>query len=130
MIIEHVALWTQDLEKSRSFYCRYFEGRAGDKYINPRTGFESYFISFDAGARLEIMAVPGKSARESDSEKYSGYSHVAFALESNREVDDITARITDDGFVLASEPRSTGDGYYESCVLDPDNNRVEITARA
>jgi lactoylglutathione lyase len=128
MRIEHVALWTRDLERLRTFYETYFEARAGAKYVNARTGFESYFLTFEGGARLEIMRLPELApAGESGAPERVGYGHLALAVGSEALVDALTARIKADGHTLLSGPRRTGDGYYESVVLDPDGNRVEIT---
>jgi len=126
--IEHIALWTNDLERSRQFYETYFGARAGEKYSNPKKGFESYFLAFSSGARLEIMRIPGISTAHADShQQFSGWVHVAFSVGSESEVDALTARLAGDGFQALDGPRRTGDGYYESVVLDPDGNRVEIT---
>ncbi|MBN1287508.1 MAG: VOC family protein [Anaerolineae bacterium] len=127
MRIEHVALWTRDLEGMKDFYVEFFGGAPGDKYTNPKTGFSSYFLSFDAGARLELMQMEAVSANENDIEQpYTGWTHVAFAVGSREAVDALTARLGAAGCRVASGPRVTGDGYYESCILDPDGNRVEI----
>lgn len=129
MHIEHVAIWTQDLERLVSFYETYFQGQAGDKYVNPATGFESIFVTFAAGgARLELMRRPDvtKPGKEPGAETI-GCAHLALSVGSEAQVDALTARLESDGFAVVSGPRRTGDGYYESCVLDPDGNRVEIT---
>jgi lactoylglutathione lyase len=126
--IEHVALWTKDLEKSRAFYQTYFDCAAGKKYRNPKTGFESYFLSFDSGSRLELMhmgRIP--TNRNSVEEQYIGLIHLALSVGSEDEVLAITEKLRRDGFPIVGEPRTTGDGYFESCVLDPDENRIEIT---
>jgi len=129
MRIEHVALWTCDLERSRAFYVTYLGGTANDKYTNPRTGFESYFLHFDDGARLELMQMPGIVESAHSSEQQSlGWIHVAFEVGDRSAVDALTERLRVDGFRVASAPRVTGDGYYESVVLDPDGNRVELVA--
>lgn len=128
MIIEHVALWAHDLEKSREFYCKYFGGKAGEKYVNESKGFESYFIRFETGARLEIMHMRGKTGPEDSAERYTGYSHFAISVESKSLVNTLVLQIEEDGYPVVSGPRTTGDGYYEACVLDPDGNRVEICA--
>ena len=128
MKIEHIALWTDDLEKLKAFYEEYFGGKSGTKYMNPESGFESYFIMFDGGARLELMrqpmvlSHPGENGRQ-----YLGYAHMAFSVGSSEAVDSLTERLYKDGYEVISGPRTTGDGYYESCILDPDGNRVEIT---
>ncbi len=128
MRIEHVALWTRDLENLKNFYQEFFSGKAGSKYVNPKTHFESYFIEFESGARLEIMKRPDVlSVREDIRREHVGYTHIAFSVGSKEKVDTITEKLRDNGFSVVSEPRLTGDGYYESCVLDPDRNRVEIT---
>lgn len=125
MKIEHAALWTRNLEDSREFYTEFFQGKAGIKYTNPKTGFQSYFISFDDGARLEIMHMPNCSKRPMD--QLSGFSHIAFSAGSIEAVVNLTAAIKARNFSVVREPGFTGDGYYESCVLDADNNRIEIT---
>jgi len=126
MKIEHMALWTRDLEASKGFYCEYFGGTAGALYSKD-DGFRSYFISLDAGARLEIMTMPAVEDGAHTEERHYGYSHLAFAVGSEQGVDELTARLAAGGVTVISGPRRTGDGYYESCVLDPDGNRVEIT---
>lgn len=128
MRIEHVALWTSNLENMKNFYEEHFDGQVSSKYVNPKTHFESYFIAFDSGARLEIMKKPSLLVGKSDSDgQYPGYVHIAFSLGSKEKVDGMTEQLRNKGFQVVSEPRTTGDGCYESCILDPDGNRVEIT---
>lgn len=128
MRIEHVALWTSNLENMKEFYEEFFDGEVGSKYVNPKTHFESYFIAFESGARLEIMRKPSLLIGEGSSDRqYAGYAHIAFSIGSKEKVDTMTERLRNKGFQVISEPRTTGDGYYESCILDPDGNRVEIT---
>lgn len=128
MPIEHLALWTRDLERMRRFYSEFFGGEAGGMYHNEATGFRSYFISFGPGARLEIMEKPVVGeGNYNDDMPLAGYAHLAFAVGSEAGVDELTARLAAGGYPVVSGPRRTGDGYYESCVLDPDGNRVEIT---
>jgi len=124
--IEHVAVWTRGLERLRAFYETYFGARAGEKYVSVAQQFSSYFLTFPSGARLELMQVPDLEAR-AKGELHVGYSHLAFAVGSREAVDGLTARLAQDGYQVVSGPRETGDGYYESCVLDPDGNRVEVT---
>lgn len=126
MRVEHVAVWTADLERLRSFYERYFAAEASPRYVNEAKQFQSYFLCFASGARLELMQKPGLSVG-ADAEGSFGYSHVAFSVGSQSEVDALTERLRTDGYIVAGEPRRTGDGYYESVVLDPDGNRIEIT---
>jgi lactoylglutathione lyase len=126
--IEHIAIWTEDLERLKEFYSRYFDATAGDKYFNPRKKFESYFLSFQSGCRLEIMRMPGIDARDRDALKqFQGLTHYAISVGSVERVNQLTELLRSDGHTIASEPRTTGDGYYESVILDPDGNRVEIT---
>jgi lactoylglutathione lyase len=128
MRIEHIALWTRDLERMKRFYEDFFGGKAGEIYYNQKTGFKSYFVSFGSGARLEIMGKPAvDEGVYNDDAPLAGYAHLAFAVGSEAGVDELTARLVDQGYPVVSGPRRTGDGYYESCVLDPDGNRVEIT---
>ncbi len=126
MIIEHVALWVGDLERSMEFYTKYFNGTANAKYTNA-SGFSSYFVSFSSGARLEIMSKPGAASESGGHERLSGYSHLAFSAGGRDKVDALTDALRAAGYKVLSGPRFTGDGYYESCVSDPDGNRVEIT---
>jgi len=125
MKIEHVALWTPDLERSRAFYETYFGAVAGDKYTNTSKQFQSYFLSFTDGARLELMQMP--DIVDAPSAQHFGWIHIAISVGSKVDVDALTDRLRNDGYTIASEPRTTGDGYYESVVLDPDGNRIEIT---
>lgn len=126
MKIEHIALWTCDLERMRSFYERYFGAHAGVRYENPRKQFASYFLTFVSGARLELMQSPLVEATNGGTAS-QGYAHLAMAAGSEQAVDALAARLRADGYALIDGPRRTGDGYYESVVLDPDGNRIEIT---
>lgn len=128
-MLEHVALWTPDLERSRAFYERYFAGRANDRYTNARNGFASYFLTFPGGSRLELMQMPGIAPRELPVEvQMMGLVHLAFCPGDDSAVDTLTEQLRADGYRVIGEARRTGDGYYESTVLDPDGNRLEIAA--
>jgi lactoylglutathione lyase len=128
MRIEHVAIWTRELEQLKEFYETYFGAEASGKYANPETGFESYFLSFSSGARLELMRSPAVvDLPENSGGQPAGYAHLAFSVGSNERVERLTAELSAAGYRVASPPRTTGDGYFESVVLDPDGNRVEIT---
>ncbi len=127
MHIEHIAIWTNQLEAQKAFYETYFSATAGRKYTNPKTHFESYFLTFATGARLELMQIPDLKTSEATS-RMVGYAHIAFSVGSKEQVDQLTARLGADGYRVIGQPRTTGDGYYESIVLDPDGNQVEITA--
>ncbi|EAC4364438.1 glyoxalase/bleomycin resistance/extradiol dioxygenase family protein [Listeria monocytogenes] len=125
MKIEHVALWTTNLEQMKQFYVTYFGATANDLYENKKKGFTSYFLTFEDGARLEIMSrtdVTGKTTGEN-----LGWAHIAISTGTKEAVDELTEKLRQDGFAIAGEPRMTGDGYYESVVLDPEGNRIEIT---
>jgi lactoylglutathione lyase len=124
--VEHVAIWTRDLERLRGFYERHLGAQAGAKYVNPVKRFESYFLTFDGGARLEIMTRPDVADGTAPAAP-TGYAHVAFSVGSRKRVDELAAELRSAGVVIAEGPRQTGDGYYETVVLDPDGNRVEIT---
>jgi len=128
MRIEHLAIWTRHLEELREFYTCFFAGEAGGKYVNQNTGFESYFIAFEGGARLELMRLPHLSDALVDSSERPGLAHLAFTVGLRGEVDSLSAKLDEAGYALLSSPRLTGDGYYEACVADPDGNRVEILA--
>jgi lactoylglutathione lyase len=124
MYIKHIAIWSNDIDKLKVFYETNFGAKAGKRYVNPAKQFESYFLKFTEGASLELMQKPGISQLPGNGDKQG---HIAFAVGSREEVDLLTARLEKDGFLIASKPRQTGDGFYESCILDPDGNRVEIT---
>lgn len=129
MYIDHLALWVRDLEVMRAFYERYFGATANPKYTNVPKHFSSYFLTFpDGGPRLELMQMPGiRDLPNADLSQYMGLTHLAFSIGSEQAVNDLTETFRRDGFRVVSEPRRTGDGYYESVILDPENNRLEIT---
>jgi lactoylglutathione lyase len=125
--IEHLAIWTKDLERLKEFYTKYFEGSAGPKYRNPTKNFESYFLSFNDGCRLELMYKPEIPETKNDvHEQFTGIIHFAISVGSKENVNALTERLRKDGYAIVGEPRTTGDGYYESVVLDPEGNRIEI----
>ncbi|MDQ7955097.1 MAG: VOC family protein [Rhodocyclaceae bacterium] len=129
MRIDHIALWTDDLERCTRFYVAYFGAQAGAGYENKAKGFRSCFLSFDGGARIEAMSTDTLAPlRAEPGAQRMGWTHLAIALGSEAAVDALTARLRGDGVPVLDGPRRTGDGYYESVVLDPDGNRVEITA--
>ena len=126
MRIEHIAMYVNDLEQAREFFVKYLGAEANSGYHNPATGFRSYFLTFEDGARLELMNKPGMS----DPEKHparTGYAHIAFSLGSREAVDSLTARLSADVYEVFSKPRVTGDGYYESCVVGIEGNLIELT---
>nr|MBQ8253034.1 VOC family protein [Lachnospiraceae bacterium] len=126
MHIEHIAMYVKDLENTRDFFIKYFEAKSNSGYHNPTTDFRSYFLTFNDGARLEIMNKPN-IADESKELLRTGYAHIAFRLGSKEAVDEMTQRLKDDGYEVVSGPRTTGDGYYESCIIAVEGNRIEIT---
>ena len=126
MKIDHIALYVKDLEESKSFYETYFGAKSNDLYHNPKTGLHTYFLTFESGARLEIMWRPNLSERL-DKVMNEGFIHFAFSVGSKEAVDALTQKIIDEGYICFSTPRTTGDGYYESVILDPDGNMIEIT---
>jgi len=129
MQIDHIAIWTNKLEKMKFFYEHYFGGVSGEKYINPRKNFESYFIGFENGVRIELMEkLEVNTHAHHQNEEYLGFAHFAINLGDRVAVDLLTEQLRVDGFVIFGEPRITGDGYYESVVLDPDGNKVELVA--
>jgi len=128
MKINHIALWTRDIEKLRSFYMKYFGAASTAKYVNRSKEFESYFLSFGEGTRLEIMAMPNIPENLNNSfDQYIGLIHLSISVGSKEKVISLTNELRSNGFIVISEPRHTGDGYFESCVFDPDGNRIEIT---
>jgi lactoylglutathione lyase len=130
MIIDHIAIWTTQLEKLKDYYVKYFNGRANEKYLNKDSHFESYFISFDSGTRLELMQKPGIPPNLNDTvgKQYLGIIHLSFGLENMNLVDEKLNELKKNGFKILKGPRKTGDGYYEFETLDPDNNRIEVSA--
>jgi len=126
MRIEHAAMYVNDLEGTKNFFEKYLGAKANDGYHNPKTDFRSYFLTFEDGARLEMMNRPGMTDAEKDTAR-TGYIHLAFSTGSREKVDALTAQLKTDGYEVISGPRTTGDGYYESCVLGPEGNQIEIT---
>lgn len=125
MRIEHIAMYVCDLEAARAFFQTYLGAKSNEGYHNPKTGFRSCFLTFDDGARLEIMTKPQMEDTEK-SRNRTGYAHIAFRLGSKEAVDDLTRRLERDGYAVLSGPRTTGDGYYESCVIDLEGNLIEL----
>lgn len=126
MKIEHIAMYVNDLEAAKEFFIKYFDAVSNEMYHNQRTGFKSYFLSFEEGARLEIMT---KEAME-DTKKTltrTGFIHLAFSVGSKEKVDSLTSKMKGDGYEVISGPRTTGDGYYESCIVAVEDNQIEIT---
>jgi lactoylglutathione lyase len=129
MKIDHIGIWVRDLDKMTAFYTKYFKGVAGERYHNPHKKFTSCFIGFPAGVRLELMHNPEIAQATHPAEvQRPGYIHVSFSLGSENDVDWLTKNLAMDGFRVLDGPRRTGDGYYESLVLDPEENLVELTA--
>lgn len=127
MRIEHIAIWTTDLDRCKEFYVSYFGATAGPNYVNSTKGFASCFLHFVDGARLEAMTTTTLSLVESPpGAQRLGLAHLAISVGSERLVDELTTRLRVDGFAIVDGPRRTGDGYYESVVIDPDGNRIEI----
>ncbi|MBD9163631.1 MAG: glyoxalase [Blautia wexlerae] len=126
MRIEHIALYVNDLERARKFFIKYLGAESNEGYHNPKTNFRSYFLSFDDGARLEIMNKSEMSDQPKDLAR-TGYAHIAFSVGSKEKVDALTAELKADGYEVISGPRTTGDGYYESCIVAVEDNQIEIT---
>lgn len=127
--IEHVAVWTHDIERLAGFYSKYFDAVIGDKYVNAAKGFESRFLRFAGGARLEIMRTSASSPLDlPPGQQRMGLTHLALSVGSEERVNELTDRLRADGYPILDGPRRTGDGYYESVTLDPDGTRVEICA--
>ena len=129
MKIEHLGVWVQDLELMRSFYLKYFDTGSGEKYVNPKTQFQAYFIYFGEGkARLELMMRPDIMSDNGKRGFNMGIAHFAISVGGKDKVNELTETLRKDHFTIFSEPRTTGDGYYESVVLDPEGNYLEISA--
>lgn len=129
MRIDHLAIWTYNLEGLRNFYMHYFDASSNEIYHNHSKEFRSYFLSFGGDCRLEIMEMPRIPKSRNDALKqFTGIIHFAIKVGSKLKVNGLTETLRNDGFKVISEPRTTGDGFYESCFLDPDGNRVVIVA--
>ena len=127
MKIDHVALYCLDLEGMKEFFIRYFNGVPNDMYHNPKTGLKTYILSFDdSDARLELMTRPEVEVVKENIYR-QGYIHLSFSVGSKESVDNLTKELNEDGYQVLSGPRTTGDGYYESCIVGPEKILIEIT---
>ena len=126
MKLEHVAMYVNDLERAKDFFLYYFQAAAGEKYHNTTTGFQSYFLSFQGECRLEIMSRPDMENLEKPPAR-TGYAHIALSAGTKEAVRTLTEQLKKDGYRITSNPRTTGDGYYESCLIDFEDNQIEIT---
>ena len=126
MKIEHIAMYVTDLERAKEFFEKYFGARSNNGYHNQTTDFRSYFLSFDDGARIEIMNKP-EMDDASKSIARTGFIHIAFSVGSRERVDELTQQMKQDGYEVISGPRTTGDGYYESCIIGVEGNQIEIS---
>ena len=126
MRIEHIALYVNDLESTRRFFVKYFGATSNDGYHNPQTDFRSYFLSFDSGARLEIMNKPEMPDLPKELNR-TGYAHIAFSVGNKEKVDALTAELKADDYEVISGPRTTREGYYERCIVAIEDNQIEIT---
>ena len=127
MKLDHIALYVKDLEAARLFFTRYFGARANPMYHNPRTGLRTYFLTFSGGARLEIMTRPDLQ-NDDKHPRRAGFIHISFSVGGKEQVDRLTEQLRADGYRVVDGPRTTGDGYYESCIEGPEGNLIEITA--
>lgn len=128
MKLGHIALWVEDLEKMKDWYCLCFDMSAGEKYENPAKGFQSYFLSFGAGSQIELMKKSGIQETPSPRGMNSGFAHFAISVGSKAKVNEMTENFRNEGIKIIGEPRTTGDGYYESLIEDPEGNWIEITS--
>lgn len=131
MLIDHVAILTKDIEALKEYYMKYFGGIAGERYVNPSTGLNSYFLSFGNESRIEIMQKPGISEHRdnNDGHSYQGFTHLAFHAASIGEVIAKSGELKEAGFHIINGPRETGDGYFEFETFDPDYNTIEVTTK-
>lgn len=129
MKIEHIAVWVGNIELLKEFYLTYFDVSCGDKYVNPIRKYTSYFLTFNnGGSRIELMTQPNITDNDNQRHLLKGLAHIAISVGGKEVVDALTERFRNDGYTIASEPRTTGDGYYESAVLDPEGNYIELLA--
>ena len=126
MSVEHIAMYVNDLEKARDFFVKYFHAKSNDGYHNKTTNFRSYFLTFEDGARIELMCHPDMQDAEKGIRR-TGLIHIAFSVGSKEKVDELTQILKNDGYEVLSGPRTTGDGYYESCIVGIEGNQIEIT---
>jgi lactoylglutathione lyase len=126
MKIEHIAMYVNNLEKAKEFFISYLNAKANDGYHNKNSDFKSYFLTFDSGTRLEIMNKPEMEDIHKTLAR-TGFIHIAFSVGSKEKVDELTERLHQDGYEVISGPRTTGDGYYESCIIGIEGNQIEIT---
>ena len=126
MKIEHIAMYVNDIEKAKGFFVTYFDAKSNDGYHNTVTGLKSYILSLSDGAKLEIMNRPDMYKKKKNIAR-TGFIHIAFSVGSKENVDNLTGRLRSEGYSVISGPRTTGDGYYESCVVDFEGNQIEIT---
>lgn len=126
MKIDHIAIYVCDLEGARNFFVRYFGAKSNDGYHNRRTNFRSFFLTFDDNTRLELMTRPQMAHMEKAMYR-TGFAHLAFSVGSKQRVDQLTAQLKADGYAVIDGPRTTGDGYYESCIAGFEDNLIEIT---
>lgn len=126
MKIEHIAMYVEHLVETKEFFEKFFNASSNTCYHNKNTGFQSYFLSFDDGARLEIMNKPKMDHSEKELAR-TGYIHIAFSVGSKSKVDELTYQLKEAGYEVISGPRTTGDGYYESCIVGIEGNQIEIT---
>lgn len=127
MKIEHLAIWVHVMEIIKDFYIKYFRMTCNEKYVNEKKGFSSYFLAFEEGARLEIMHRPDIVECDGNKVATFGITHLAISVGSKAMVNELTEKLRKDGYIVEGEPRTTGDGYYESVILDPEGNSIEIT---
>jgi lactoylglutathione lyase len=125
MKINHVALYVNDLEKMKTFYEKYFNAKSNKMYHNQNTGLKTYFLEVDNECRIEIMTKDNLNNIKKEVNN-TGYIHIAFSVGSKDKVNELTKQLENDGYKIKSQPRITGDGYYESCIFDPENNQIEI----
>ena len=131
MTIDHVAIWSSNLEQLKEYYVKYFDGQATAMYTNKQNQFKSYFVTFKSGSRLELMQKPGipENLNDTVEKQHQGLIHLAFGVKSMNKVSEKADELTTNGFRILRVPRKTGDGYYEFETLDPDNNRIEVSAK-
>lgn len=127
MRIDHIALNVSNLEKAKEFFVRWFGGRCGNLYHNPKSGLRSYFISFDDDTRVELMHWPDMGIQGTDT-RHTGYAHMAFSVGGKDAVDALTRSLAEESHLVISGPRITGDGYYESCIQIFDGIVIELMA--
>ena len=126
MYIHNVGIFVKDLEGAKAFFESYFGAKLFKTYNEPESNYYSYIMDLDGQAKLELMNKPDMYDMEKPLNR-TGFIHIAFSVGSKEKVDELTENLKAAGYDVVSGPRTTGDGYYESCIVGIEGNQIEIT---